>query len=160
MQIPIRSRTESGLRGRMPTRVVVIGGRGSGGVSCGRGQLVNGLWSRKGAYCRVGTVVGEGSGKGSEVVGRSRCGHMSSTQVILNYLYFSTVYLLYYLYKMTVCMLVQCTISMIRSGFVWAKVIPRIQCPRGVWLSGACKSTLMSFFKTVYISYYCFFHQY
>lgn len=58
------------------------------------------------AYGRVGIMVGEGSGNGSEAAGRSGCGHMSSTQVISNYLYFSIVYLLYYVYKITVCTLV------------------------------------------------------
>lgn len=38
------------------------------------------------AYGRVGIMVGEGSGKGSEAVGRSGYGHMSSTQVIYNFL--------------------------------------------------------------------------
>lgn len=48
------------------------------------------------AYGRVGIMVGEGSGKGSEAVGRSGCGHMTSTQVVSNNLYSSIVYLLYY----------------------------------------------------------------
>lgn len=38
------------------------------------------------AYGRVGIMVGEGSGKGSESVGRSGCGHKSSTRVVSNYL--------------------------------------------------------------------------